>query len=198
MQISAISSISLTTKTPSTAEFIPCNIAGIKVTVLEGEDHNRTSQMTEQTIEGGAVINDHVILKPLTITLRFEQCNVLYGETDVLNVNTKEELESVSANFYNGAYFELRQVFYKLEQMWKTKKIVTLDTFHKLYDNMILTSLSGVHRAPYKGTMKFTATFTQANVVQSQFVAIPDKEMKNISQSKEKKDGFVPSKEVAP
>lgn len=197
MQLSAISTISLSTKQPSIGEFIPCNIAGIEATVLEGEDHTRTSQMTEQVIEGGSVINDHVILKPISVTVRFEQCNILYGKTDVLQVQTQEELANISASYSNGAYFELQRVYFKLEKMWKDKQIVSLDTFHKSYVDMILTSLSGMHRAPYKGTMKFTATFTQVNVVKSQFTSIPDKEMSNRAQSKEKKAGILPSKELS-
>lgn len=196
MQISALSSISLQTKNPSTSEWIPCNVAGVEASVLEGEEHGRVSQMTEQVIEDGSIINDHIILKPLTCTVRFEQCNVLFGKTNVLNVQTQDELSQISTSYSNGAYFELQRVYFKLEKIWKDKQLVTLDTFHKSYVDMVLTNLSGVHRAPYKGTMKFTATFTQLNVVKSQYTAIPDKEMANRTQAKEQKAGILPAKEV--
>lgn len=196
MQLSAISSISLTTKNPSVTEFIPCNVAGVEVTVLESEEHNRTAQMTEQVIESGSVINDHVILKPRTVTLRFEQCNILYGKTDIFKGKTVEELASMSTSFSNGAYFEAMRIYAKLENIWTSRKPVNVDTFHNSYVDMILTNLSGIHKAPYKGTIKFTATFTQVNVVKNMKPNIPDKEMKNKTLSKEQKAGTLPSKEV--
>jgi hypothetical protein len=196
MQISAIQSISLTTKTPSATEFIPCNIGGVNVTVLESETHNRVSQMTEQVIESGSVINDHIILKPQTVTLQFEQCNVLYGKKDAFDGKTREDLATMSVSYVNEAYFEIRKVYNDLVNMWKSRTPVTLDTFHEQYYNMILSNLSGLHKAPYKGTMKFTATFTQLNLIKSDFTNIPDKEMTNKTLSKERKAGTLPYKEV--
>jgi len=198
MQLSDLKSISLLTKKPSMMAFFPHDIAGVKVTVLEGEDHEMVSQMTEQVIESGSVINDHVILKPKRVTVMVEQCNVMFGQESTFTGKSRTELETMGKTWTNEAYFEILSVYRKLESMWRSKSLVNLYTFHEFYDNVILTNLSGIHRAPYKGTIKFTAVFTQANFIKSDYTRIPDGEMRNKSQSKEVISGTIPAEVMNP
>ena len=140
-------------------------IAGVSVTVLEGEEHQRTAQMTEQVCETGKIISDHIILKPRVVTLQFEESNV--------PVTNSSPADAVT------------QVFNIMETIWSARTPITLQTLHFTYANMVCTSLSGIHKAPFRLRLKFTATFTQINQVVTGFSSIPASEMGNVAQMKE-------------
>ena len=140
--------------------FNPFTVAGVSVSVLEGEEHQRTAQMTEQVCETGRVISDHIILKPRSVTLRFEQSN--------------SGSSSASA---------VRQVFNAMEAIWTNRTPITLNTLHFPYADMVCTSLSSLHKAPNKWTLKFTASFSQINEVNTGFSAISVKQMANPTQA---------------
>ena len=138
------------------------DIAGVKVTVREGETHNRTSQMTEQVCETGRVISDHIILKPRSVTVQVEQSNTpMTGESGPDAV---------------------RRVFAQFEAMWSGRTPTTLVTTHTTYLNMVVTFLSSIHKAPNKWTLKFNLTFTQINEALSNPSAIPLSQITNPSQ----------------
>lgn len=145
------------------------DLAGIKVEVLQGEDHSRTAQMTEHVCETGRVISDHIILKPRAVTIKFEETNVPVG-----GVSPKDSV---------------KKVYKQLENMWSKREPVKLYTTHFTYENMVLTNLSALHNAPFKWKMNFTATFTQINKANAKFGKIPDGEMANKTQSAEVKTG---------
>jgi len=154
------------------------NIAGVSVTVLEGETHGRSSQMTEQVVETGRIISDHIILKPRKITLQFEQSNTpMTGESGPDAV---------------------RRVFGEMEQLWSGRMPNTLVTAHTTYLNMVLIELSSMHKAPFKWTLKFSATFQQANEANTTFSAIPLKQMVNKSQFLAFKSGTLGTKVLPP
>ena len=44
-------------------------VAGISVSVKEAESHSFTSQMTDIPLESGAVVSDHVIRQPDTLSV---------------------------------------------------------------------------------------------------------------------------------
>jgi hypothetical protein len=150
----------ITTQTSDTQDVFSDIIA----TVLEGEDHTRTAQLTEQVCETGRVISDHIILKPRQVTLRVEQSN-----TD------KKGTIRLYAHF---------------EALWKARTPFTLGTTHANLTNMVITSLSAIHKAPFKWTLKFTVTLTQVNLANTKFSEIPEKKMANKAQAAESKSGL--------
>lgn len=148
-----------------------CNLGGVFVEILQGEDHSRTAQMTEHVVETGRVISDHIILKPRMVTIRCEETNVpVSGESPKDTV---------------------RKIYNKLEIMWVKREPVKLYTTHFTYENMVLTNLSSLHNAPFKYKLNFIATFTQINKARISSGVIPDSEMKNKAQSEEVKTGTV-------
>jgi hypothetical protein len=151
----------ITTQTSETQEVF----SGIIASVLEGEDHTRTAQLTEQVCETGRVISDHIILKPRQVTLRVEQSN-----TD----------KEGTIRLYNH-----------FEALWKARTPFTLDTTHAMLTNMVITSLSAIHKAPFKWTLKFTVTLTQVNLANTKFSEIPEKKMANKAQAAEYKSGML-------
>ncbi len=151
--------------------FAPYDIGGVEVTVLEGEEHTRVSQVTEQVIENGGIIADHIIQKPRTITIRVEQPNVAF--------TGKNDLQ------------EAADVLDKLEQIWSDRAVVDLYTRHRILRRMAITNLVATHAAPFNGRLKFVITLTQINEVNTTYSDIPTKQMENPSQANTVQAGMV-------
>lgn len=153
--------------------FAPYDIGGVEVTVLEGEEHTRVSQVTEQVIENGGIIADHIIQKPRTVTIRVEQPNVSFTGNNDLQ--------------------EARDVLDKLEQIWSDRAVVDLYTRHRILRRMAITNLVATHAAPFNGRLKFVITLTQINEVNTTYSEIPTKQMANKSQAKTVHSGLIGS-----
>jgi hypothetical protein len=151
--------------------FAPYDIAGVKVTVLEGEEHTRISQVTEQVVETGRVFADHIIQKPRTVTIRVEQPNVSFTGNNDLQ--------------------EAIDVLDKLEAIWSDRGVIDLYTRHRVMRNMTITNLVASHNAPFNGRLKFVITLTQINEVNTTYSDIPTKQMENPSQAKTVQAGMI-------
>lgn len=154
--------------------FAPYDIAGVKVTVLEGEEHTRVSQITEQVVENGSIIADHIIPKPRTVTIRVEQPNISFTGNNDLQ--------------------EAADVLDKLERIWSDRGVVDLYTRHRTLKNMAITNLVATHAAPFNNRLKFVITLTQINEVNTTYSDIPPKQMTNKSQAKTVQSGMVGAK----
>lgn len=117
-------------------------IAGVPVTVKESESHAYTSTPTELALESGAVVTDHVILKPETCTVAFAVTNAGDGRSMA------------------------KDAFAALVDMLQSRRLVELVTEHAVYSNMVCTSVSPIHQAPYKGSITCSATFQKIYFVE--------------------------------
>lgn len=117
-------------------------IAGVPVTVKESESHAYTSSPTELALESGAVVTDHVILKPETCTVSFAVTNAGDGRS-----MAKDAFEAFTS-------------------MLKGRRLVELVTEHAVYTNMVCTSVSPIHQAPYRGSLTCSAVFTKIYFVE--------------------------------
>jgi len=109
-------------------------IAGVPITVLTSETHTYTSEVTQNPLEDGSIITDHIIEKPLTLRVEIAITN-----TDQNN----------------------KTIFNSFVQKLKNRSTLTLNTEHQIYKNMVLTSFTPTHSAPYKGAFTATLVFTQ-------------------------------------
>lgn len=119
-------------------------VAGVPISVLTGESHTFTANVPKIALESGAQISDHMILEPAQVSVSFSMTNA-------------------------GAEKQrAKDAFDAFKKMMDERKLVEVVTEHHIYTNMVLTSLTPMHSAPYKGALTVTATFQQINFVQLQ------------------------------
>lgn len=121
-------------------------IVGIQVSVKKSEAHTYTSQATELAMESGATVTDHVILKLVTLAVTVAMTNA------------------------GGGADAARDAFESFVEMRKKREPVEVITEHAIYTNMVITSLTPTHSAPYKGALEIGITFQQISFVELQSV----------------------------
>ena len=121
-------------------------VAGIEVSVLISEAHTLSAEASKFALESGAQVSDHVIVQPPTVAIAFEMTNAGPGA------------------------MAAKDVFESFKKMMEERERVELITEHHVYDNMVLTGLTPLHAAPYKGRLQCTATLQRINQVKLQTV----------------------------
>lgn len=145
-------------------------VDGLKFSVLQSEEHNRRGRMTIHPMEKGVQVSDHFIQEPETVNARFEQTNTMYSGNNPFEGNTTQDLLDLGAYGNNWADAYCRQVWADLTKMYDTRKVFNLITFHQTYENVMIVSISGIHRAPYKGALQFNVAFQKINFIEIQAV----------------------------
>lgn len=116
-------------------------IGSVEVRVLKSEAHNLTSTPTMYAVEDGKSIIDHVNLNPNIVQIRCEMTNT------------------------NAGTEAARNVMLEFNKSRESREIITLNTEHASYKNMVLIALRPVHEAPYKGALIIDLVFHQAGIV---------------------------------
>jgi len=124
----------------------------INPAVKKQELHSFQSDVTEQTMEDGSIISEHVIQKPISITLSFEETN-----------SSLEQSAAVQLLGGQQKVFGTMSVFDKLVEVWEKKIICQIVTEHKIYNNMVIANLPIQHTSPYRHSIKVTVDFVQLN-----------------------------------
>ena len=117
-------------------------VAGVEVSVMLSEAHSFTATPSSFSLESGSQVCDHVIVNPDEVSIVFSMSNVGSGRENA------------------------RDVFETFKRMLAQRQLVELITEHYVYENMILTSISPMHQAPYKGALNFSIKLQQVNFVQ--------------------------------
>lgn len=125
-------------------------VAGFAIDASVTEDHTARNEVTDNPVESGAVMTDHVRRMPATLTLEcivsdspLGQVEALRGEGTVPSVDARAHLESLLAN----------------------PEPFTVVTSIRTYENMVIESLSEPRRAGIGHAMRFTATLRQITIV---------------------------------
>ncbi len=147
------------------------------------------SQVTEFPIEDGAVVSDHIILKPSRLTLEGIVSNhpinlstamvgnvagviggALSGPAKTVataaGVLVGNKLVSQSAQPAKAALDVFKEIREK-------KLLLTIITGLDTYTNMVMERFSPVRTANTAGSLVFSAAFKEAKIVTSQTVAVP-------------------------
>ena len=111
-------------------------VAGVEVSVIISETHSMSAKATQQAIESGAAVTDHVILDPFQLSVSCEASNV--GGSDAA-----------------------RSVYDSFSRLLTAREPVEVITEHHTYKNMVLLSLNQLHAAPFKGALQITAQLQQ-------------------------------------
>ena len=127
-------------------------IADIPITVIKQEGYNYSSDATQYPIESGAIISDHVILRPLRIDISFEISNMDFNEA--------------------GYALDL------FEELWMLRVPLELITYHKKIPNMVLVNFQASNTVPEWGKVAGRATFQQVGLCSSTTITGAQREVK--------------------
>lgn len=121
-------------------------IRSITPDVRKSEVHKYRSSVTEVALEDGSIAAQHIIQKPIEMTLQFEETNSGKMIANVLSAL---------------GFIDQVSTFDKLTDLWRRKIPVTIITEQAQYDNMVIENMPIVHQQPYKGALKVMADFKQ-------------------------------------
>lgn len=118
----------------------------IKPDVKKSESHRYQSEVTQNVMEDGSIVAEHIIQRPIVVTLSFEMTNGSLGARFVPNI---------------ARWVGYDTVFDKLVKIWEKKIECTVITHHKKYENMVIENMPIVHKSPYKGAYQVMCDFIQ-------------------------------------
>lgn len=117
------------------------NVQGVFLDATISEDHHYVSRATQFPIENGSVITDHVINEPDTLSL--------------------SGVVSDSPLAFLSAFNRSTDAFNRLVRIHELKERVTVVTGIKVYENMIMTSLSVPRTVETGQALNFVMEFQQ-------------------------------------
>lgn len=139
-------------------------VAGIVVDATVSEEHLTSCELTENPVEDGAKVTDHVQIKPAQLTIEGVISDSPLGyaiigniQNTVRNIQTLFGKQSRSIDAYND-----------LISLQKSRRPFTVITNLKRYTNMIITELSVPRTAETGKSIHFRAVMKEIRIVSSQ------------------------------
>lgn len=137
---------------------------GIVVDCTVSENHNFTCDMTEEPVEQGAKITDHVQLKPKQLTIEGVISDAPLGYAIVGNI---QNIVKTVASVFGGSVRSI-DAFNELEKLQESRVPFTVITGLKRYENMIMVDFDVQRTAETGRALHFKAIMRQIRIVQSQ------------------------------
>lgn len=134
------------------------DIIGIGVDLRLSENHKADAQITNQPIEDGSIVSDHIILQPDVVEIIAEMSN--------FDSNNSQSIGERATT----AWAEFKRAI-------QSRELFDVVTHHELYENMALESLGGEHVAPYTGKLALKLTFRKIDSTQLAVVAVPESQL---------------------
>lgn len=131
-------------------------VENIKPDVRKSETHKYRSNVTEVAMEDGSILAQHVIQRPIEITLQFEE------------TNAGKMISGIVAGVVGLAGGHIKSTFEKLTEIWELKIPVQIVTEQKIYNNMIIKNMPIAQSQPYRGALKIMVDFIQLTTVSLQ------------------------------
>jgi len=140
-------------------------IASFEVDAVLSETHVFSRQITENPVENGQPINDHIIINPVTLEI---QCIV----TDAPIKGIIEGVQNAYDNFLKGSRYT-NDCFGALYALYELKDFLTVYTQYRTYEKMVVENIT-ISRAPEDGeALIFTISLKQVRVVRSATTTLP-------------------------
>lgn len=127
------------------------NLGGIQFDVTLDESHEDGLEITEHPVEHGANINDHAYLKPASVAIR----------------------AGVSDAGPDGGDGHSREVYEKLRQLQASREPFSIVTGKRLYENMLLETLTVVTDANTEHALIVSAACRQVIIVHTRVASVP-------------------------
>lgn len=121
------------------------------------ESYHYQAEVTQFPTEAGALVSDHVIVRPLRLELTFEVTNI-NGQT---------------GNIY-ASYQDANDAWNQAKSRLESREPVQLLTAHTLLDNMVCVSIQADNTAPLWGKLAFRIAFQQVQQLALQTVKITE------------------------
>lgn len=191
----------------SVLSFIFANPRKAKIGVMEldasiSESHERSTTITENEVEDGAVISDHAKLNPIKLNLEAlisDSPLTLFNSIAGLGASTlasrasglvgtavstaasfgaKKLIESGKAGSVEGIVSNNRtknpeDAYKYLCELWANRTPFTVQTALQKYDNMMIENLSIPRTANNGKSLRFSVSLKQITIVESAVVKVP-------------------------
>lgn len=136
---------------------------GISVDATVNEEHLTTCDLTENPVEDGAKVTDHVQLNPAELTVEGVISDSPLGYAVIGNVQNLAR--SVSSVF--GGSVRSIDAYNELLQLQKSREPFTVITGLKRYQNMIMEELSVPRTSQTGAAIHFKAVMREIRIVKS-------------------------------
>lgn len=117
--------------------------------VRKSESLRLQSEITEYALEDGSIVAQHIIQRPLEVTLVFEETNAGKFASSIMGA---------ALDFIGMAP---QSLYDQLFEIWKDKIQCEIITDQDIYKNMAVSSMPIMQKAPYKGAYQVMCSFTQ-------------------------------------
>ena len=143
-------------------------VAGIVVDATISEEHLTEVDLTENPVEDGAVVTDHVHIKPAQLTIQGVISDTPLGYAVIGNI--QNVIRSVTSLF--GKSSRSIDAYNDLLKLQKSRQPFTVTTGLKRYENMILVSLSVPRTAATGRAIHFSAVMREIRIVKSKTTTV--------------------------
>lgn len=166
------------------------NVNSLEFDAVLNEGHGSTITVTENPVEDGADVTDHVEVKPKTFTLDAVVSNdpitlqsALLGNVTSALGNIPAPVKQISsfgvskiAGFLldNDSKNRTRDAYTILRSLQDNRILVSIVTQLTTYSNMIITNISAPRTQASGGGITFSLTFQEVRIVSSATVALPE------------------------
>lgn len=133
-------------------------VIGVDVDLRLSEIHAQEANVTDQPIEDGSLVSDHIVLQPETVEITAEVSNFDGNNSVSLGERAKTAFQAFKTRLQSRELFDLV-------------------THHELYENMALQSISADHSAPYQGRLLYRLSFKRVNTTQLSIVRVPESQL---------------------
>lgn len=133
---------------------IGAEIGTFEMDVTLQENHELSSEVTENAVEDGFINSDHVIRNPKRVTIE--------------GLVTSSPIRFLVPEFRTG-FGLVTDAFDKLEELHDAGEPITLVTAYRVYENMIIERLTLPKTREV--ALRFTAELKQVSIVSTSFLA---------------------------
>lgn len=133
-------------------------IAQIEVDVSVQETHETDCDITENPVESGANITDHIQVKPAKLTIEG-----LVSDTPI------KFLQGIRSLFDDN---RSRKTYEELLTIQESREPIDVVTGLKQYSNMVLKTLTVPRSADTGKALRFTAIFQEIRIVESSSISV--------------------------
>lgn len=147
---------------PNFSTSVFSGIASLDFDATLDELHEWKSEVTQNPVETGSPITDHVIEKPDKLRLQ--------------GVITNSPLRGELAGQYFGGDTQsprIQTAFDAIRALHKAREVVIVYTKHAVYDNMVIESVSIPRNAQIGEEIQFTMELVNIRLVSTQMVTTP-------------------------
>lgn len=149
-------------------------IGGITIDGIISENTNRSMRLTNNPLEDGSNVADHIITDPLTYTLEGVITDTplgLEGFTETVTGVVDTASGIFGASDASGQT-RSQQIYAQLVALMEEKQLLTVQTSIRLYDDLVMESIIVTTDKDKRRAIFFTAGFKQAIVVKSSFTGV--------------------------